>query len=316
MTIPSHYSFTRYLAAKKGIDDRALNKDVWRALASTLPAGLPETPLRVLEIGAGIGTMLERLLEWGLFDAAEYTALDIQPENLAVIPGRLSRWAELHGGSLSNRPDGRLAIACSGRQVLLETAMADLFDFIDRAKEKRSWDLLIAHAFLDLVDLPTVLPLLFQLARPGGWFYFTINFDGVTQFEPQIDPELDDLVQRLYHRTMDERQVGGRASGDSRAGRHLFANLQDAGWQVLAAGASDWVVYPGPGGYPADEAYFLHFIIHTIDLALQACPEIAPELLRRWVSARQAQIERAELVFITHQLDFTGRVGTPPAPGA
>jgi hypothetical protein len=260
--------------------------------------------------------MLERVLEWGLFDHAEYTALDAQPENLAVIPDRLSRWAERRSGSLSKRPDGKLSIACSGRQALLEPATADLFDFIDSAKEKRSWDLLIAHAFLDLVDIPTALPLLFQLARPGGWFYFTINFDGVTLFEPQIDPELDDLVLHLYHRSMDERQVGGHPSGDSRAGRHLFANLQDAGGQVLAAGASDWVVYPGPGEYSADEAYFLHFIIHTIDLALQVRPEIEPGLLRGWVSARQAQIERQELVFLAHQLDFTGKIGIPPVAGA
>ena len=56
-----------------------------------------------------------------------------------------------------------------------------------------------------------------RLARPGGLFYFSINFDGVTALEPQIDAHLDDEIMRLYHRSMDERVTGGRVSGDSRA---------------------------------------------------------------------------------------------------
>ena len=65
MIVPSNYSFPRYLAAKKSVDDRALNRRVWETLAQSLPAASP-APLRVLEVGAGIGTMLERLLESGL----------------------------------------------------------------------------------------------------------------------------------------------------------------------------------------------------------------------------------------------------------
>jgi len=40
------------------VDDRALNKDVLRALKTHLPA----QPLRIIEVGAGIGTMAVRLL--------------------------------------------------------------------------------------------------------------------------------------------------------------------------------------------------------------------------------------------------------------
>jgi hypothetical protein len=122
------------------------------------------------------------------------------------------------------------------------------------------------------MDIPATLPRLFRLLRPGGLFYFTINFDGATLFEPSIEPSLDELVQALYHRTMDERITDGYPSGDSRSGRHLFGHLQAAGAQILAAGASDWVVFPKQDGYPADEAYFLHFIIHTIHGALAGSP--------------------------------------------
>jgi len=282
-----NYSFPRYLAAKKTVDDRALNHFVWETLISTLHSG----PLRILEIGAGIGTMIERLLDRGLLRQAHYMALDAQPENIAVANERL------RSRGFITTPNGlELGESC----VFLVTA--DLFEFLLQAYQP--WDLLIAHAFLDLVDIPSTLPRLLKLMKPGGLGYFTVNFDGGTFFEPAVDPELEDSIQNLYHQTMDTRQVDGRPSGDSHSGRHLFTHLRAAGAQILAAGASDWVVFPGHQGYPGDEAYFLHFIINTIDLALHSQPSLDAAQFQHWVAARHAQIERKELVYITHQLDF------------
>ncbi len=99
---------------------------------------------------------------------------------------------------------------------------------------------------------------------------------------------------------MDTRPTGG----DSRSGRHLFGHLKQAGVDILAAGASDWVVYPVNGAYPAEEAYFLHFILHFFETSLAHHPELDPRLLEAWIKQRRAQIERAELVYIAHQMDF------------
>ncbi len=299
------YSFPRYLAAKRSVDDRALNRNVWDVLAAALAARRQtlDRPLRVLEAAAGIGTMLQRALDWGLFDAqptlvdsaVEYTALDAAAANIAAAEQRLAD----------------LPAWCSLR---LQTA--DIFDFCDRAEERERYDLLIAHAFLDLLDLPTALPRLRRLLRPGGLFYFTINFDGATILQPTIDAAFDARIERAYHHTMDERVTDGRRSGDSRAGRHLFGLLPAAGYQIEAAGSSDWVVHPlggnGGGGYPADEAYFLHFIIHTMHGALCDDPAVAQPAealsFEEWIAARHAQIERGELVYIAHQLDFMGHI--------
>jgi hypothetical protein len=167
---------------------------------------------------------------------------------------------------------------------------------------------LIAHAFIDLVNVPTTLPALFSLLRPGGLFYFTIVFDGATILQPEIDPAFDAQIERLYHQTMDQRLVNGQPSGDSRTGRHLFHHLQATGAELLAAGSSDWVVYPDLNGYPGDEAYFLHFIIHTIHHALIDHPDLDPNRFTNWLNKRHAQIEAGELVYIAHQLDFLGRI--------
>lgn len=60
--------YVRYLQAKRSVDDRAINPDVLHTFIRSLrdrPASKNE--LRVLEVGAGIGAMLERLLRKGAF---------------------------------------------------------------------------------------------------------------------------------------------------------------------------------------------------------------------------------------------------------
>jgi SAM-dependent methyltransferase len=280
---PAEYSFTRYLAAKKSVDDHALNQRVWQALARKIP----KRPLRILEVGAGIGTMVERAIERQLFPAdVTYTLIDSQPDNIKEARQRL----QTVPASFS-----------------LNLEVVDLFAFVAREQGRQTWDLLIAHAFLDLVDLDHALPQLFSLLNPGGIFYFTLNFDGDTILQPAIDPQIDAQILDLYHRTMDERVTDGRPSGDSRTGRHLFSKIQTAGGELLAAGGSDWVVFAAKDGYPADEAYFLHFIIHTIHQALHGHPELDQSLFAAWVAQRHAQIEAGSLVYIAHQLDFLGR---------
>jgi SAM-dependent methyltransferase len=301
-------SFTRYLAAKKSVDDRALNRRVFESLVQALPASTPERPLRLLEVGAGIGTMIERLVDWGLLIQAEYTAIDAEAANIAYARERLPNWAHKNGyqASLSGE---RLRLQPAGKRIEVLLRDVDLFDFIRQKDEQETWDVIIAHAFLDLMDVPRTLPGLFSLVRPGGLIYFTLNFDGGTIIEPAVDAPLENLIQSLYHRTMDERLTAGKPSGDSRTGRHMFLQLRAAGAQLLAAGSSDWVVFAGENGYPADEAFFLHFIIDTIGDALKGHRELDPARFSRWIAARHAQIEQGELVFIAHQLDFAGFIG-------
>ncbi len=286
MAVPEGYSFTRYLEAKKGVDDRALNGHVWRALAGCLPPSSQEKPLRVLEAGTGVGAMAERMVSRGLFRHAIYTGVDVDGESIACA-----------------------RLRAPGGGVSLRFVEEDFFGFAARAREK--WDLLVAHAFLDLVDLPSALPPMLGLLGEGGVFYFSLNFDGVTIMEPAH--ALDDLVFGLYHRSMDERKVNGKSSGNSRTGRRLFSELPSLGARIAAAGGSDWAVFPGPEGYPGDEAYFLHHIVHAIEEELKG--RLDAGQLEAWAAERHGQIEEHRLVYLAHQLDFVGTVRCPPGPG-
>jgi protein-L-isoaspartate O-methyltransferase len=288
------YGYSRYLAAKKTVDDRALDRQVLAALRRLMPHPQP----RILEIGAGLGTMVARLLEWQVIEGGEYTLLDVDRRLLTDSRAWLGRWATTHGLPVQQLPDG---LRLGGLRVRL--VEAELAEYLDGGRGEPA-DVLVASAFLDVVDVPAVLPGLFRLLVPGGVYWFPITFDGESVFSP--DHPADDDVLRAYHRTMDERVRYGRPAGKSRTGRHLFAQLRTAGAPPVAAGSSDWVVHAGPDGtYPDDEAHFVGCILSTIEDAL-AGPG-APPGLADWLGARRRQLADGELVYQAHQLDFVGR---------
>jgi hypothetical protein len=295
------YSFPHYLLSKQSVDDRALNKDVLAALK----ASLPNEPLKIIEVGGGIGTMLARLLRWNVISQAEYTLVDEMAENIEFARDWLPEWAEKNKLEVESKK-GVLRIFDAKHDVRVKLVQADVFDFISQSPAPA--DLLIAHAFLDLPPMPESLPRLLSLTKNLAWL--TINFDGVTTFEPIIESELDTKIERLYHQTMNDRPSGG----DSQSGRHLFGHLKQVGARIEAAGSSDWVVYPVEGQYPQrgcypnDEAYFLQFILHFFEESLGDHPELDKVDFAKWLEKRREQVARGELIYIAHQMDFLARV--------
>jgi SAM-dependent methyltransferase len=292
--------YARYLAAKTTVDDRALNRHVLAELRRLMPAGAP----RVLEVGAGLGTMVARLMDWGAVGAGEYILLDADRHLLDCSGQWLRDWAAARGLRSDLLPDG---VQVGDLRVRL--VHAELGGYLE-ADHGALADVLIANAVLDLVDVPAVLPGLLRLLVPGGVYWFTINYDGESIFMPG-HPH-DGKVMQAYHRDMDERIRYGRPAGDSRTGRRLFHNLRAAGAPALAAGSSDWVVSAGPdGNYPGDEAYFLGSILSTIRSALRSRQAwVEPGDLADWLAVRGRQLAAGELVYLAHQLDFVGH-----APG-
>ena len=285
------YSFPHYLLSKQSVDDRALNKDVLNALK----ANLPVQPFRIIEVGAGIGTMLRRLVRWDVIHQCEYVMVDEMAENVEYASEWAKVWADEAG--LSVEGSGKnLRLFDTSHDIQVHLEHADVFDFIRMHKEPA--DLLIAHAFLDLLPMPESLPKLLSLTNNLAWL--TINFDGVTTFEPTIDSELDAKIERLYHESMDKRTTGG----DSKSGRHLFEHLRKAGVEILKAGASDWVVYAKDGKYPEDEVYFLQFILHFFEETLMGHEKLDVDAFTSWLEKRRLQIAKGELVYIAHQIDF------------
>lgn len=311
--------FHRYLRAKRSVDDGALDN----GLVEDLREGLAERatdregPLRVLDVGAGLGTMLARFLEWDVLPpgAIEYTAVDVEEGTVAAIPDFLSEWAAdrdiaVHTAH-SSCPDAPtqdrdadaqpVELAGPEREIGVEPVAADGVEFAARTDQE--WDLLVGAALVDLVELDRLPHLLSALAS-GGFWYFPITFDGVTRFLPTH--HADEGIERAYHRHMDEKP-----GGDSQAGSHALDRLTTmAEASVAGVAGSDWIVRPVEGTYPGDEAVFLGHILGTVESALgdlDTVPEVDDETLEEWLSIRRRQVEAGELTYLTHQLDLLGR---------
>src|SRR4051812_10589194 len=109
------YLYTRYLADKKAVDDRALNRHVLAQVARLMPPGDP----RIIEIGAGLGTMAARLLDWRVISAGEYVLLDVDAQLLRDSRTWLAEWATARGLPTEPMRDG---LRVGGLQVRLVRA--------------------------------------------------------------------------------------------------------------------------------------------------------------------------------------------------
>ena len=262
-------------------------------------------PLSIVEAGAGIGTMVERLLGRGTLTHAHYNFVEINQEYVEAAGRRLRAWAASHDWQAAGVGKVALLLTRHDRRVEVRFHTQDI-DTYARARPPGEADLLLAHAFLDLVDWRRSAPAWLRLLRPRGVFYFTLNFDGLTAFLPAWEPAFDERLMAAYHRTMDARILPSTLSGGRNTGRHLLEQLPRMGTKIVDAGPSDWLVRPDHGTYPGDEAYFLHFLVETVHGAVRSEAGIESAPLASWVAERHAQIERGELVFLAHQWDIAG----------
>lgn len=302
MAKPDQFDFNRYLAAKRALDDRSLNQRCWDELLQRAKPTSPKRPLEILEAGAGLGTMLTRLVDWGLEGSLSYTGVDVDPSLTVHGESLLINWAKGKGWDARTGIEDGIGISAGERQIQAHLECADIFDF--STMTDRQWDLLIAHSFLDLVDIRESLLALEPLIRDQGLLYFTLVFDGVTILRPTVEPGFDERVIDCYHRSMDPPGEEGLSSGRSETGRALLDHLIQSQTEILCAGSSDWVVYPP---YPPEEEYFLHHIIHFMEEALEGCVDLNPERLSHWLETRHKQIQEDQLIYIAHQIDVLAR---------
>ncbi|WP_418285106.1 class I SAM-dependent methyltransferase [Halorubrum sp. DTA46] len=164
-----------YLDAKRGLDDRALDRGVLDAFAASLP---PDPT--ILEVGAGTATMVQRLHEWGVIDSGRWVAVDAHAEALAA---------------------GEARIGDAVGDVAVEFRVADAFEFA--AEADVTFDAVIGCAFFDVVD---AAPAVETLKKAAPLAYAPITYDGETSLSPS-DPA-DDAVLDAYHRHMREYRPG------------------------------------------------------------------------------------------------------------
>lgn len=263
----------------------------------------------MLDVGAGTGVMLRRLLDRDALPARiDYTAVDVDADALAAGADALRERATDHGhdvtdigreGSEEGPGDRVASFRLEGaRSVTARFRAAEAVPFV-RATDQ-TYDLVVAAAFLDLVAVRPTLDVLLG-AVPDGLAYFPITFDGLTDFRPVDDPEFQRELIAAYHATMEAPDRSGPI-----AGRELLGAAGEAGVELLSAGGSDWVVHPHGGVYHADEAYFLHHVVDIIEGAVDALPA---DRVAAWADLRHDAIAAGELIYLAHGVDALIRTG-------
>lgn len=297
--------FTEFLASKRTIEDRALNRVVFgRFVDELLARTTVDEPVRIVEIGVGTGSMIVRLAEWdALPPRVAYRAVDLDSETLAVARRRLPNQLRTAGYTVETTDSGLQARQPvddgPDRTISITLEVGDGFTVDDQA------DAVIASAVLDLVVLSKTIENSKQLLDDEGLFYAPFTFNGHTSFRP-AEPH-DETIEALYHRHMDEIR---EQPGSSRAGQQLLTALPAAGYTILEAGGADWVIRPIAGSYPHDEAVALRFLLSTIDGALADYPAetLSPETRTQWINTRRNQCDRGELTLVAHHMDLLAQL--------
>jgi len=301
MSVFPSFDYTDYLISKSAVDDSALHSGVYQCIQSELIPGNAERPVRILEAGAGVGTTVTRFLDWELFETAEYTAVDTDDNSLRTAERYLESYCENHGYRWEKHSSDICSITGENRSVSLELLQTDIREYPGTSTGE--YDLVVAHAFLDIFPITEIVSLLLSAVRPGGHYYFTLNYNGVTKFYPEIDPALDRKIEHAYNDAMDRKD---NRSG-SRCGDELLDYLSETETVILESGDSNWEISPGNNGYSGDEKYFLMCILSTLEEALKNTGEIDSEQLAAWLQSRKAQLNTGELRFFAHHIDVCGK---------
>lgn len=265
------FDYVQYLDVKRSIDDRSLNKNVWRIFSSWLKEkNKQELTLRVLEIGAGVATMIERLLEASLLEKCHYVALEPEVSFKKAALNRLESWSSQHSWVFEINTENLWHIRNEKCHITVQWLKADAEE-IEVLFEEGSFDLILSHAVIDLLPVPEIMPAILMKLKKQGAFYFSLNFSGSTQFFPEYEEDAD--ISKKYHADMDSR-FPESSWQPSMTGHNLAKWLKDYGCHQVIDGESDWCLGP------ADQI-FIGNILDTIKKCLAGLPDVEEWLVKR-----------------------------------
>lgn len=259
----------RYLEAKRGVDDRAIDRDVLSAFSDALPA-----EPTILEVGSGTATMPERLFEWGILDAGTWIAVDSHADALDAGRNRL----DAREGSVSKNDSLYLG------DLTVEFVQADAFEYVSGFESRV--DAVVGSAFFDIVDAERAIA---AFDTVTDLIYAPITYDGTTAFEPN-DPE-DEAVLGQYERHMRDYRDGG--PDGARRLTSAFSN-------VIADAPSSWLIEPP---YEICERTVTTHVIDTIEEAVAETGYHASE----WAKRRRAQLSEGRLSYTATNRDVLGQ---------
>ena len=295
------FDYPEYLSAKKNIDDTSLNRTVWDTMAGWLLSSQnDDNKVEILEIGAGTATMIERLLDAELLMNCRYTALELEPGFRDHAMERMRAASKKHDLAFTVVDPDNWVISQESCRIEIQWRTDDITKNKEAYKEG-AFDMIIAHAVMDLLPIPKCLDKILKSMRPGGAFYFSLNFAGETVFTPREEDDTE--IINAYHSDMDKRfsKLDWQAS---RTGVELGTWLREHGHKVIAEGESNWQL----SSLDVNDTQIQRFIsniLETIEKALSGTSG-----LDTWIDKRKQQLKSGQLKFFAANKDYFGCIGT------
>lgn len=272
----------RWLAARGPYDEAALDPVAIRAIrrwgAELRPACAPV----VVDLGSGTGAALGRVNRWLAPRQVRAYAVDRDPTLLSVAAAR-----------------GLLGEAVP--------VVADLLEPLDGrgGPEDGTVDLVVGHALADLVPLDRLAARVRALTRPGGLVHLALAYDGLTEFSPTADLDLERAMLAAFHRHMDRPSIDASSYGGSTAGRRLAPALAAAGLEILIDAPSAWLVR-------ADDGLIGQRVLsRLIRFVVEAVAEVGivpPDDLEGWARDRRSALADGTLSVRVEHRDVLARV--------
>jgi SAM-dependent methyltransferase len=306
VTGPAAIDTLAYLEAKFCLDSAGLNRRVLRRFRRRLEGF--ESP-RLLDLGTGTGAMLRRCLAMNLKGSPLLVGIDKDADSLALARDKIA--------ALPGHPGAMPAAAESPgtpriRLLRLDLVKAALQKNPQTGLAAGSFDCVTAHALMDLLPLEPVIDWAWFLLRPGGLFYASLNYEGLTRFLPAgAHRDFEAALLEDYDRSMDERRVAGLSSGGSRSGSRLRLALAGQGFRLLACGRSDWKVRPRrleAGCSGGEESTLLRTLLTMVYREALKRPDFRKRRseLESWYASRMREVRERRLGVRVRHLDVLG----------
>jgi SAM-dependent methyltransferase len=291
-------SFAEFLAAKFALDERSLNPAVHAALIKCLR---DMADLDCLDVGAGTGATVARMLGWRPLGSWRLTALDRDP---ALIELACEAARKILAASGHRPSEAHAAVMSAGSGIEVRFAACELAEY----RPSGRYDLITAHAFLDLVPLAPTLAAFGRWLRPGSLLYATINCDGAPELAPAYrDEGFESALLACYAESMEKRRVGGIATGGVYCGRRLGALLPAHGFCLVEAGPSDWHIDLAGEACRASDGACLETVLDLIGKEGRISGQFGAIALRRWRAERRRMLRACELEMRVPNTDVLAR---------
>lgn len=299
--------YIRYLACKEKVDDKNINMMVFDSLKKAVSH---VSHLKIMDCGTGIGSMIRRLIEWGLINSGEIVGIDSDRNVLTAAVKYFKDWDKVKKSNVlvGDQKEGIFQWDVGEGRVRIKLLHMDMYQVTNESYFRSGFDIVTGNSLMDVVNIEKAMMAFRFLVKSGGFLYLTINYDHETVFEPTQDRKLEGRIMEIYNGDMDKRMINGFVSGDSYTGRRLFHVIKAYGFDVISLGASDWTIYPRANKYRPYEEYFLLYLLHLIRETVHNSGIMDREEVNSWYNTRLEQLNDGILLYICRQNDILTRI--------